>query len=315
MQIENSRIKIIRKIIFISIIIIGLLVVGVFAARSDINYVTIKFSDDTSISVVTTKTKVSDILSENNIVLLDDEMAIPSLNSDINMSRTIEIVKNNAEVRIVAEEVSSITTEEILGHYVTITEKIITEQVEIPYETVTKDVSQSGTETKDTVLREGENGLKEVKYKAKFQEDEEIERTVISEEIIKEPVDKIIQVSSKVVSRSSASRAISSGLTLSASVEGLSPAVSVKSVSAYTATGNRTASGAMPSSCYTVAAGPSYPLGTIIYIPYFANYPNAGWFVVEDRGGAITDGHIDVYMDTYTECVNFGRRNLDVYVY
>ena len=317
MKVENSSGKIIRRIIFISIIVIGLLAVGVFATRSDINYITITFSDDTSISVMTTKTKVSEILEENNIVLLDDEEVTPSLDSDINAAKTIVISKTDSEPVVVAEEVSSITTEEILGNYVTITEKIITEQEEIPYETVTKDVSTSGTETEDTVLQEGENGLKEVKYKVKYQDDEEVERTVISEEVIKEPVDKIIQVSSKVVSRSTttSSSSTTSSLSLASSVSGITPVVSTKSVSAYTATGNRTASGAWPSSGYTVAAGSSIPLGTVVYIPYFANYSNGGWFVVEDRGGAITDGHIDVYMDTEAECISFGRRNLEVYIY
>ena len=56
-------------------------------------------------------------------------------------------------------------------------------------------------------------------------------------------------------------------------------------------------------------------MGTVVYIPYFASYPNGGWFVVEDRGGAITNGHIDVYMDTQSECIQFGRRNLEVYLY
>lgn len=315
MKVEDSSGKIIRRIIFVSIIVIGLLAVGVFATKSDINYITIKFSDDTSISVMTTKTNVSEILEENNIVLLEDEVVVPSLESDINAAKTIEISKADSEPVVVAEEVSSITTEQILGNYVTVTEKIITEQVEIPFETVTKDVSTSGTETQDSVLQEGENGLKEVKYKVKYQDDVEVERTVISETVIREPVDKIIQISSKVVTRSTSRPASGSGLTLASSVSGSTPSVSTKSVSAYTATGNRTASGAWPSSGYTVAAGPSIPLGTVVYIPYFANYANGGWFVVEDRGGAITDGHIDVYMDTTAECINFGRRNLEVYVY
>lgn len=314
MKVDSSSGKIIRRIIFVSIIVIGLLAVGVFATKSDLDYITIKFSDDTSISVMTTKTKVSDILEENNIVLLDDEVVEPSLDSDINVAKTIEISKADKEPVIVAEEVSNITTEQILGNYVTVTEKIITEQIEIPFETVTKDVSSSGTETQDRVLQEGENGLKEVKYKVKYQDDVEVERTVISEAIIKEPVDKIIQISSKVVTRSS-SRPTGSGLTLASSVSGATPSVSTKSVSAYTATGNRTASGAWPSSGYTVAAGPGIPMGTVVYIPYFASYPNGGWFVVEDRGGAITNGHIDVYMDTQSECIQFGRRNLEVYLY
>ena len=76
-----------------------------------------------------------------------------------------------------------------------------------------------------------------------------------------------------------------------------------------------TASGARAASWYTIAAGSSYPMGTVIYIPYFASQPNGAWFVVEDRGGAITNARLDIYMDTLVECTNFGRRNLECYVY
>ena len=321
---EKSSIRIIKRIVFVSIIVILILIVGVFASKSDVNYITIKFADDTSISIVTNKIKVSDILTENNIVLLEDEKVIPSLDSNINAIKTIEISKIDSENVVVAEEVSEVTLEQILGDYVTITEKIITEQIEIPYETVTKDISQTGTDTTDKVLQEGQNGLKEIKYKVKYQNEQEIERTVISETVIKEPVDKIIQISTKIVSRSSSYKA-TSGISLSSTVEGITPTVTTMNVSAYTAATcgksasdpnyGKTASGARASSWYTIAAGPSLPMGTVVYIPYFASQPNGGWFVVEDRGGAITNSRIDVYMDTISECTSFGRRNLECYVY
>jgi 3D (Asp-Asp-Asp) domain-containing protein len=322
---EKLSIRIIRKIVFVSIIVILILVAGVFATKSDVNYVTINFSDDTSISVVTTKVKVSEILAENNIVLLDDEQVVPSIDSNINATKTIAISKIDTPTVVVAEEISSVSTEEIRGNYVTVTEKIITEQVEIPYETVTKDISQSDTETTDKVLQEGQNGIKEIKYKVKYQDDEEIERTVISETVLQEPVDKIIQISTKITSRSSSSYRTTSGISLASTVEGITPTVTTMNVSAYTAATcgksssdpnyGKTSSGAIASAWYTIAAGPSLPIGTVVYIPYFASEPNGGWFVVEDRGGAITNSRIDVYMDTITECTSFGRRNLECYVY
>lgn len=316
--------KIIRIVVAIIIILISILVTGVYAAKNDVNYITIKFSDDTEISVVTAKTKVSEILEENNVVLLSDEKVIPPLDAFINATKVIEISKISDEQMIVAEEESNVTTEQILGEYVTIKEEIITEQVEIPFETITKDVSQSGTDTTDKVLQEGENGLKEIKYKVRYENDVEKSRTIIEENIIKEPVDKIIQISTKIVSRSNSYR-VSSAISLGATVEGMTPRVTTMNVSAYTASTcgksssdpsyEITASGVRASSWYTIAAGPGVPMGTIVYIPYFASQPNGGWFVVEDRGGAITNSRIDVYMDTEAECRTFGRRNLECYVY
>lgn len=318
MKTDNKlSIKIIRKIAFVSIILICMFAIGVIAAKSDVNSVTIVFADDCEITVMTSKTVVSDILEENHIILDDNEVVYPDFDSNIDFSKTITISKGTAEKKIIAEEVEKVSTEEILGNYVTVTEKIITEQVEIPYETITKDVSSSGTETTNRVLQEGENGLKEVKYKVKIQDDKEIERTVISEIIIKQPVEKIIQISTKVVARSSGSRA-SSG-TIAASVEGKTPTVVTLNTSAYCAAscgGNtRTASGATASAWYTVAAGRGYPAGTVIYIPYFANKPNGGWFVVQDTGGAITNNHLDIWMNSMSECMSFGRRNLECHIY
>lgn len=75
-----------------------------------------------------------------------------------------------------------------------------------------------------------------------------------------------------------------------------------------------TASGAYVQEWYTVAAGPSIPFGTRIYIPYFADYPNGGIFVVQDRGGAIGDGNIDVYVYDKATALNFGRQALEVQI-
>lgn len=314
---DKLSIRIMRKIAFVSIVFVCILAIGVMAAKSDVNSVKIVFADDCETTVMTSKVLVSEILEENHIMLKSDEQVYPDMNTNIDFTKTITISKMTQEKKVIAEEVESISTEEILGNYVTITEKIITEQIEIPYETITKDVSSSGTDTTNKVLQQGENGLKEVKYKVKFQDDVEKERETISETIIKEPVDKIIQISTKIVARSAGSRYSSS--TVAASAQGKTPKVVTLNTSAYCAAscgGNtRTSSGATASSWYTVAAGRGYPAGTVIYIPYFANKPNGGWFVVQDTGGAITNNHLDVWMDSMAECLSFGRRNLECHIY
>ncbi len=57
-----------------------------------------------------------------------------------------------------------------------------------------------------------------------------------------------------------------------------------------------------------IAAGPEYSIGTRLYIPYFDRI-----FVVMDRGEDITDGRLDVYMEDYASCMEFGRQILEVY--
>ena len=321
MKTENRlSIKVIKKIVFISVGLVCLLTIGVLASKSEMNYVTIILPEDFETTVMTSKIKVSDILSDNHIIILPDEIVYPDENSNIDFTKTIIISKIYDAERPVVEEIENISTEEILGKYITITEKIITEQVEIPYETITKDVSTEGTEKKDTVLQQGVNGLKVIKYKARFQDEVEIERTIISEEIIRKPVDKIVQISTKVTSRSGTREP--SAESLPTSVDGIVPIVKTMNASAYCScakccgkSNGVTSSGRKASPYHTLAAGSGYPIGTVIYIPAFENSPNGGWFVVEDRGGAISNNRIDVFMGSHGEAIQFGRRNIECYIY
>ena len=318
----SESFSIIRKIVFITIILICMLIVGAKASKSDVNYVTIIFPENYETTVMTSSVTISDILSENHIIILPDEVVSPPLDDVIDITKTITISKVTDEKKIIAEEIESVTTEELLGKYVTITDKIIVEQVEIPYETITKDVSKEGTQTKDTILQKGRNGLKEIKYKVRYQDNTEIERAVISEKIIKEPVDKIIQISTKISSRAGKRENYQTPEAIAASVSGMTPTVTSLNTSAYCAcmtccgkTNGVTSSGNIAKEWYTIAAGSGYPIGTVIYIPALADKPNGGWFVVEDRGGAISNNKIDIYMGSHSQAIIFGRRNLECHIY
>lgn len=78
---------------------------------------------------------------------------------------------------------------------------------------------------------------------------------------------------------------------------------------AYTHTGNATASGVMPRINHTCASWSGLPFGTKIYVP-----SRNCTYTVEDRGGAVTYGIIDLFMDTEYECIQFGRRDLEAYI-
>jgi 3D (Asp-Asp-Asp) domain-containing protein/LysM repeat protein len=59
-----------------------------------------------------------------------------------------------------------------------------------------------------------------------------------------------------------------------------------------------TKSGVVPTNFQTIAADPKVlPLGTVVYIPKYAEMPNNGFFVVEDTGGKIIGNRIDVYIN------------------
>jgi len=320
-----------KKIICISIILIFFLGIGVMAGNVKVNSVKIILASGYEMNVLTTKTNIKEILEENHIILLEDEKVSPSEDSEISDNKTIIISKKteNVEISSEVENSSNITKEELLADYMTIIEKIVVEKVKIPYETVTKDVSTGSGTKQNKVVQNGVDGLKEVTYRVKYQGEKEIEKIEISSKIIKKPVNKIVEVRTKqVTTRGTSSRVATSNpaktasTTLAKKVSGITPVVKTFNTSAYCAcvsccgkTNGITASGAKASTWYTVAAGSAYPIGTVIYIPYFKDKPNGGWFVVQDRGGAISSSKLDIYMGSHGQALKFGRHNLTCYVY
>lgn len=329
-MIKNEQASLsVMRIAAITIIAIFLLSACVLAASSEVKNVKIVLSDNCEIDVLTTKTVVSDILEESHIVVLPEENVVPNLESEITDSSSKIVITGRTQdaysAVAIAEEEGSVYLDQLLSAYNTIIEKIVVIEESIPYQTITKDVSTSSENTVTTVLQDGKEGLKKSTYKIKYQNDIEIGRTLIKEEVIQEPEDKVVQISS-VTSRGSKTNSrttitkpegTSGSTALASKVDGIEPIVKTLNASAYTASEGheKTASGALAKAWYTVAAGKGYPMGTIIYIPYFKDQPNGGWFVVQDRGGAISNNKIDIYMNTYNECITFGRRNIECYIY
>lgn len=105
-------------------------------------------------------------------------------------------------------------------------------------------------------------------------------------------------------------------------VVGMTPTIRTLNTSSYCSceyccgkTDGITASGEKVQAWHTVAAGKEYEIGTIIYIPALADKPNGGWFIVQDRGGAIKNGKLDIYLNTHEEALQYGRQMLECYIY
>lgn len=319
----------VRKIALVTILFIFICGVGVMATNIKLSNVKIVLSNNYEMNVLTTKLKVNDILEENHIVVLPDERVVPNLDSEISENKTITITKTleGQDVIKLAEANSEVSIEQLLGEYAPVIEKVITEKVEIPFETVTKD-SSNDTDGVSRILTKGKNGLKEITYRLKLKNDIEIERVTLSETIIENPTTQVVEINKAVVTtRSSNERTIQNPAThsdniLAKRVKGKTPTVKTFNTSAYCScekccgkTSGVTSSGATPTTWYTIATGKAYPIGTIIYIPALKDKPNGGWFIVEDRGGSITNNKIDIYMGTHTQAIQYGRKSLECYVY
>ncbi len=311
---ERASISI-MKIICISIILVLISGIGVMAVNTNLNDVKIILQNGYEMTVLTSKTKVSEILEENNIILEENQKTMPDLDSEIIAGESIKIIdKSYQEVQIakISEEGVQTSLNQLLENYAPITEKIIVEQVTIPYETVTKNTTEATEGTTNKVLQEGEEGLKEVTYKAKYQNEVEIEKTLLSEVVVKEPVNKIVQVQKTQTSRAS-TLPRTTGSTTNATTTTTTSAGTYK-ITAYCscakccgkATG-RTASGTRATAGRTVAASSQFAFGTQLNI-------GGHVYTVEDRGGAINGNKIDIYVNSHSEALRWGVRYLPVNV-
>ena len=306
---EKASISI-MKIICVSIILILISGIGVMAVSTNLKDVKIILQNGYELTVLTAKSTINEVLDENNIVLDENQKTIPDSNEEITAGSVIKIVDksyNEVQIAKVSEEGVQATLDELLNNYAPITEKIVTEQVEIPYETITKNTAGTSTDTTNKVIQQGKNGLKEVTYKIKYQNEVEIERIQLSETIIKEPVNKIVQVNKVTTSRSgTTSRTLPS---TTASTSG-----TIFKITAYCPcakccgkTNGITAMGTKATAGRTIAASSQYAFGTKLNI-------NGHTYTVEDRGGAITGNKIDIFVNTHAEALAWGVRYLPVSV-
>ena len=304
---EQASISI-MKIICVSIILILISGISVMAVNTDLKDIKITLQNGYEMSTMTSKSTVSEILEENNIILNEDQKTIPDLDSEISSGDTIKITDksyNEVQIAKISEEGIETSLNQLLENYAPITEKIVVEQVAIPYETITKNTTGTSTETTNKVVQEGKDGIKEVTYKVKYQNDVEIEKSVISEVVIQEPVNKIIQVQKKATSRSS---------TLPRTSNSSSTGGTVYKITAYCpcskccgkSTG-RTASGTKATAGRTVAASSKFAFGTKLNI-------GGHVYTVEDRGGAVTGNKIDIFVNSHAEALQWGVRYLNVSV-
>ncbi len=311
------------SMIRITVTIIALIAMsgaGVMAMNTKVNNVEITLSDGYKLTVLTSKTKVEDILKDNKILVSEDEKVSPKQTENITEEGKIVISnKSKQEIQIakISESGIETTLDSLLKAYDDIVEKIEVKKEEIPFETIKKDISDGAKSTKNMVLQEGENGIKEITYKVKYQNNTEIKRTKISEKIIKKPVDKIVQVRSNVTSRSSETNRgsdLPSTSTKNDKSNSASGKTKIYKITAYCScakccgkSNGITACGKKAKAGRTIAAPRGFSFGTKLSI-------NGKTYVVEDRGGAIKGNRIDLYVNSHSEALRWGVKYLPVKV-
>ena len=256
---------------------------------------------------------VEDFLNENNIIV--DENTMVNLKSDV-------AIKSDMKIKITPVEVS----------YEDITEAI-------PYKTETRNNSSMPSGS-SKVIQSGSNGTRVITFEVKSKDGVEISRKQIDSKTTKDAVNRIVEVgtaanktkstaSSSASSKSSNTSSVktsSSGSTSNAGKNfNYSKVLTCRATAydlSYESCGKRpgdknygiTASG-MKARYGVVAVDPSViPLGTKLYIESLDGSWAYGYCVAGDTGGGICGNSVDLFFDSHSEAIKFGRRQVKVYI-
>ena len=235
---------------------------------------------------------------------------------------TVKDALQKAELELTKNDVASvpITTKVYEGMSVDIDEVIYSKKSE--YKEIDFDTSYKYTEDYPEGFEEmktkGKVGTKKITTTYKYVNGEYIGAVGEVETVVCEPVTQVVlKGTAQTEQVSNISGSTHSGGSASGGViEGLSYIrVLTGSATAYTASeGALTATG-VPAYVGGVAVNPNIiPYGSKLYI--VADGYTYGYATAVDTGGALMNGSalVDLYMSTYDECINFGRRNVTVYV-
>lgn len=251
--------------------------------------------DGKTISYLSGGATVGDVLEENGVKPDEDDKVEPGSNSPLT-EKTGDI------------KVTRISYVESTGIKDVPMKATIVENPELP----------AGTRI---VVQVGQNGKANKKEKIRYENGVEVSREVITCEVIMPAVEEIIEVGpsttitmpkavevSSVTGNVNVEKSETGDGSASINPESGFKGSMVVSATAYTATGNNTASGTVPQSGRTIATWGGIPFGTQVYIPALG-----GIYTVEDRGGAVGYGIIDIYMDSEEACEAWGRQNIEIY--
>ncbi len=176
--------------------------------------------------------------------------------------------------------------------------QIVVKRVEIEKKTVTEKVKFKTIEKDDTtmaegktkVLKEGKNGKDKVTYEITYIDGKEAKRKELKRKVIEKPVNKVV----------------ANGTQIEYNGKLYSRKLVVK---AYSYTGGGTTAMGTRARVGEIAVDPRViPLGTNVYIE------GVGARRAEDTGGNIKGNTIDIYMNTLSECRQWGVRYVTIYI-
>ncbi|KYQ86898.1 MULTISPECIES: 3D domain-containing protein [Thermoactinomyces] len=220
----------------------------------------------------TSKTTVGDVLEEKNIQISEWDEVNQPLNQKIKDG--VKIVVDRYEQRI-------------------------QKKIElVPYKTKEVEDKELAKGEKE-VEQEGKKGKKIYEVAMMYKNGEPMEengKQVVKQRLVDtvQPVEEIVKIGTNEELAEKEDTQLASAGTLTVQATG------------YTHTGSRTATGTYPRRG-TIAVDPDViPLGTKLYVPGY------GYGVAEDTGGAVQGHIIDLFFETRSEAIQWGRRTVTI---
>ena len=249
---------------------------------------------------------VADALSLSGVVLSEEDFAVPSVETALKEGMEIEVFR------------------------VTVKER--TENEELAYETEYSYDDSKYKDEKETI-KQGVSGSKAIVYQDRYVNGELNSSTVLSEDVVKEPVNKVVRVGTKerpVVSKPAATYpsripvgtpiselAVPSYVNIGSNgiPTSYSSVINAKAT-AYCIPGGTTSTGKRAQTGYIAVDPKEIPYGTEMYIVSADGRYVYGYCIAADTGSYINDVDwtVDLFMNSEAQCINWGRRDVIIYV-
>ncbi len=268
---------------------------GLYSTDVTISYyfpITLTVGNNTKTYSVTTG-RLGDILTSLGIKVDEYDILSHKLDTTISEETYIDIVDVEYKTETYSEEIPYGSTVEYSDKYYATTQKVQT----------------------------GHTGSKIVTCSVMYVNGVAAGKTVLSEEVVTEAVDTKTVIGTKAPKYASSGSSISTlDVPSSLKLDENGIPLNYKSVktlraTAYTHTGNRCSTGVWPEPGYVAVDPKEIPYGTKMYIVSSDGKYHYGYAIAADTGGFIhgdrTD--MDLFMDTRSQCLNFGRRDITVY--
>ena len=254
--------------------------------------------------IVSHKISVNVFADGKNNTVLVPKFSVLEVLRFLNINLSSEDIVNEPLDKIVEEGMNIIVNR--------VETKEITEKESIPFSTDIKK-SESLYDGDSKIEEPGINGEKEVTKRQKYIDGNMVEAEVLAENVLKNPVNQVKIVGTKKRNKSNNIKvSIENGIITDENGKTYNYNKVLTGVcTAYTEKpGARTSTGAIARRGLVAVNPKEIPYGTKLYIPGY------GFCVAADTGGAMRQGRamIDLYMNSESECRQFGRRTKQVYV-